>query len=580
MLSTVTQSTLIQSTTIQQWEEANALLANACSRFVDLSTLLLTQYTAHDKYSGDLAARIDSSFDYFQTVLDRQLVFAQAALAKTRNNLASCILSLPRETLSQIFLDVVFDPKDERYPSTGTVHIEHRVALIYHRLYSLIGVCAAWKEVALNCRALWSVVSLADPFSGKPRPISTNLSLERAGEKGLCLVAPLAEISSRGLRPLGGQLSRFSIFNIWEYPNANVSLPNFLEMLLEQAITPGTISMLSLGCSNKYTHSPRSKEPSQFLNNRLGRFEVDFIQLIQSLSVLLLQAVALDWKATSFTSLVALQIAEISLGFQPGIDAFLLALSSATELRDLKIITIRGISEGRGVMPTKKLSLLKLESLYFEDLPFNILEIFITTIAPGSYHLTVNLFPNFFQSESASDIFESPQVVVAIDDEICALLGRVTIHKLMLLKGNWGLWESTTGLRSLLKSLPTVKILVLDGFELDQDLLKALEKPSKSQVTRSPEFETLEFHCTTIKFPLEALRHGFKSLLASHRIKRLVLGRSYEDESKELAGGEFDGLVEWLKAQISHLSLYEDQTSGPEMYDKWQLWDGWYPETH
>ncbi|KAL5637359.1 hypothetical protein ACGC1H_001113 [Rhizoctonia solani] len=157
-----------ESGMIQQWEEANTLLTTAVSRFCDMSTLLEQQCTSRSKAPGNLISWIDSSLNYLQSTLGRQLTRARVSLAQTRNRLARPT-TIPHEILCEIFLHVVYDPTDADDPAAVMICMERRVEKIYRRLYSLLGVCTAWWRSGLAYKALWSVIPIVDRETGPQR---------------------------------------------------------------------------------------------------------------------------------------------------------------------------------------------------------------------------------------------------------------------------------------------------------------------------------------------------------------------------------------------------------------------------
>ncbi|CAE6434428.1 unnamed protein product [Rhizoctonia solani] len=228
---------------------------------------------------------------------------------------------------------------------------------------------------------------------------------------------------------------------------------------------------------------------------------------------------------------------------------------------------------------TNGLVLPKLEYLHIEDLSFNVLDLFMEALAPGSYHVTVNLYPAFSEGYFRSEEDLLNQSPVASEDEICAVLRTVKIDKLIICLDDHCLWSSNTGLRTLLKSVPGVKTLIMNFYTVDHNLLKALKQPPRPpswQSTRNdlfPKFETIEFHCSTVPSSLGDLKKGFRDLLASHPVKKMSLGVYFDDKGTEASLDEGNEVIDWFKATVPEFHLYRRQTDPPEMISSWQLWD-------
>ncbi|EUC60899.1 hypothetical protein RSOL_374740, partial [Rhizoctonia solani AG-3 Rhs1AP] len=561
---------------IQQWQESHTLLTTAVSRFCDSSTLLEQQCTSQSGNSGDLISRIDSSLDYLQSTLHQQLTLARVSLAQTRNRLARSAVSLPQEILCEIFRHVVYDPTDEDDPSAVMISMERRVEKIYRRLYSLLGVCTAWWRTGLDCKALWSVI----PVNLGRRPQSTTLALQRTGSNGLVLALSLPLDTGRIFDALATHLSRFSVINISSNFLPDYTFITLLKMILRNG-TSECISSISIKyCRKEEEIIHWGKHATKPFDTFLAALEPQFYQLVGSLSVLRLGALALNWGRTTFSDrLVVLQLSGISLGRQPGIDAFIAALSSAYELRDLKLISIQGVPNITTHIPVGDVSILPhLESLYIEDLCLSMFSIFMTFITPGSYHLTLNLYPSLSTSYFTVDGTPDIRATFASYAQVCAILRLIKIDKLIICMDESNPWSSATGLRALLKSVPKAQTIVMNSYHLDMDILRAFRQPPRPpswESTRDdlfPKLEVIEFHCSTIESPLGDLKKDIKYLLASHPVRRMVLGVHYHVENEAPLDEDNETIV-WLKATVPEFYLFPEQHDPPEKTIVWQLWD-------
>ncbi|KAG8704143.1 hypothetical protein FRC11_010172, partial [Ceratobasidium sp. 423] len=210
------------------------------------------------------------------------------------------------------------------------------------------------------------------------------------------------------------------------------------------------------------------------------------------------------------------------------------AISSASELRDLKIIDVqacRNSAETTDLMGRPKIALPKLQSLVLQDLWFNVLELFLLVIAPGSHHLTLGLTSRAVQIVHLYDTsgvhhYRSEKVEL---DDLIALLSRANFDRLFLAgdRGNVvnNIWLDGPGLRKLLASVPCLKELGMHDWNFDEDFCtwRFTISTSTSDIKRGqftfPSPEVLEL--TEVMITDEK---GFKRLLVNSSIQRMVLG--------------------------------------------------------
>ncbi|CAE6489199.1 unnamed protein product [Rhizoctonia solani] len=557
-------------TVIRDWEEAGASLARAISHFFDQSTHLESQCTMAATTHIDLVGRIDSSLDLFQSTLDGQLTQARWALAKTRNRLirATSILRLPEEILADIFCKFVYDPYEENQYSTSRSMNLH-VQMIYRRVHTLLGVCATWRNIAISCGALWSVVPIVDPGVGRPRILSTDLSLERANNRGLHLAIFNPHQSYSRIKTLASRLSQFDSINISSDSTIAFEIDEIIRLMMKDK-GPKLLSKLSL------KHSSINSLPDEATFNPFTRLDPEFLDLIKSLSALRLGGVTVDWAGISFSSrLTELWISGVTLDEIPLV-GFLSALSTATDLQHLKLINTRAMLDDDPGMITNAISFPKLKSLHFESLPFNFLKLLLDLIAPGPYHLTLNPCDDIHSNYPSEEWME--------DTEICALLSRRPVHKLILAVEEQGFWELSKGLHSVLRAVPQLKTLVLNYYDIRSDILKALVPRSKPGLPKSthpadtsfPKLEVLEIHGATFHSRLSEFKPNFFKILSHHPIQKIVLGGMVPivpgiENSAPL--GEDDDTVQWLKTKVPQLYVSLDPENAPDFVAEWQLWD-------
>ncbi|CAE7224865.1 unnamed protein product [Rhizoctonia solani] len=602
---------------IKQTEEARELLATAVSRFCDLSTLLETQYSDRGENSNELVACSDSSLDYLQSILTEQLTRARVSLSKTRNRHSQSILCLPQEIASEIFHKFVYGPTDDDLLSGFTVTpMERRIEIIYRRLYLLLAVCASWRRIALDFKTLWSVIPVGFPVIGRMHCPPADLCIQRAGTGGLYLAMLEGGAPGDQLPLLAQHIARFSDINV-HGDSDDQTLPRTLRALLEQGGL-STISNLSLRHQDvSYTghiftqQDARIRPNTTSLNNTLGDLEPRFSQMLKSLTTLRLSGASLDWPHTSFSSrLVILHVGEIRLGRQPDIDSFLSALTSATELRTLKLTNIWALPDHYTI--NKKAILPKLESLSLGDLNYTMQDILITAITPNSYHLTVKLDHKCFEKQlllaDGVTIFRT----VASNDELSSLMSKVPINNLILpmhMNGHAWTLGSVIILGMVLKAVPAVTTLVLNGHHIDQELLRSLVPSlgSPPHVPTFPRLEKIEFRCAVIRSSLAELKAGFEALLNHHPIRQMIFSKNpetgerqkgytllgfdvdslnYGEAERARVSAEFgqrerdnenpvenDEVIGWLETNVPGFGFIPEQAYVADALSTWHLWD-------
>ncbi|KAG8725894.1 hypothetical protein FRC11_001241, partial [Ceratobasidium sp. 423] len=86
----------------------------------------------------------------------------------------------------------------------------------------------------------------------------------------------------------------------------------------------------------------------------------------------------------------------------------------------------------------------------------------------------------------------------------------------------------------------------MNFYKLDQGVLQALTRPpmppslESTRNDRFPKLETVEFHCPTFSSPHSDLKKGFRDLLASHPVKKMVLRIHFEDKETDASLDEGD----------------------------------------
>ncbi|KDN34397.1 hypothetical protein RSAG8_12514, partial [Rhizoctonia solani AG-8 WAC10335] len=425
---------------------------------------------------------------------------------------SSIIMALPEEILSKIFTHVVYDTRDSYVMDV----LVHRIESIYQRLHALLAVCTAWRRVGLACPTLWTVVPFADHQKGHQRPLSAPLSLERAGSKGLHLAMSAWHFSPRRFKALTGHWHRFSVINVWSNTEDEEDIHHVLSALLKHS-PPVSISTLSL-----------RREPAlaDFFGRpyHLAHHEPSISRLISSLSVLRTNNINIEWPRITFTHrLINLELSNMKLYDNLAITAFFAALSSAKELKELKLVSfVIGLDQPGVTKPSGAVSLPKLQLLHLEHLYFNIIQFVLSAIAPGSYSLTLNPL-----EETFLDYISGREGDRVSEDRICTYLSGIKVHKLIL----WGqrrfFWSNKAGLARLLGSTPSVKTLVMNYYPTNLETLAALKRPSgpnSQKENNFPILTRLEMHGAYVEIPLARLKTVLNDALESHQIQRMVFG--------------------------------------------------------
>ncbi|KAG8727594.1 hypothetical protein FRC11_012850, partial [Ceratobasidium sp. 423] len=261
-----------------------------------------------------------------------------------------------------------------------------------------------------------------------------------------------------------------------------------------------------------------------------------------------------------------LRVERTALSGSSAITAFMAALSSARKLRDLKVIRVEAHADQGVILSISQLSLPKLETLYLEELYFNFLNpLLLASITPRSYHLTLN--PS--EQLNLNLLVDSGTEEINMQD-VHRLLVRFSINKLVLADPQQA-WATGRGLHNLLCSIPTLKALIIDFYQLDNKLLKALEPPSDTRNTAFPKLEIIEFRDSTVPGSISSL----KNLVTKHPIQRLVIGQEtlpMGSDELVIKLKEKDGIVRRLKANVPGFQFIQHDHEPPEFSDiVWKL---------
>ncbi|EUC60914.1 hypothetical protein RSOL_375790, partial [Rhizoctonia solani AG-3 Rhs1AP] len=519
-----------------------------------------------------LATQIDSALDTFHIELEQRVAQSRSILARTRNQVLSIspISCLSNEILSEIFTYVVYDPIDPSNP----VPMESSLVKIYKSLHCLLGVCSIWRNVILARGSFWSMIPIIELSSSsislrsQGRPCSTGLSLERSGTTDLHLAAIFGKISKCDDIDLTKYLSRLRSINI-------IARSTFvIGRLLNQILKPGSplhVSELSLRFESKVfsDHIPPQRPC-------LSHIEpwTNFEDLLESLSVLRLSDIMLDWSRITFSHrLVQLELQNTNLGSDSNLISLLTSLSSATELRTLELISVTTYPNPDTQITTTKpiISLPNLQTMVARNLYFNTLAILLSSITSRSHRLVLHLTGRTFEITPLSD--ENPEEVAT--ERAVDIFRQVTVDTLLLEAfEDEGPWLSAMDIWNFLHAMPDVKTLRMHDWDFYPEFCRMIQRPDVSSESKFPQFKYIYLSLVSIRD-----EEAFKNMVASYfesleRIElagSLITGPEGAELSGYLEGGE--PLVTWFRENAPNFVLNSNYGVPPEFRDPvWQLW--------
>ncbi|KAG8749063.1 hypothetical protein FRC11_011615, partial [Ceratobasidium sp. 423] len=149
------------------------------------------------------------------------------------------------------------------------------------------------------------------------------------------------------------------------------------------------------------------------------------------------------------------------------------------------------------------------------------------------------------------------------------LIARFPTNQLVL-SDTVPLWEDRKHLHDLLRSMPTLKKIVFNLYNLDNDLLKALEPPSSKNNNPFPKLEAIQFRGIYIADDLS----GLKTVVTKHQIQSLVLGLSGVRSDERVQLSEEDEIVRWLTEAVPFFRFICEDFDAPDcMNSVWKLWN-------
>ncbi|CAE6474035.1 unnamed protein product, partial [Rhizoctonia solani] len=564
--------------TIKRWEEAGASLVAAVQDYLDLCVNLGTNTVRDGAEPKDLVSRIDSTLDAVHTRISRCIGESTSALARTRNKVASLVHKFPEEVLSEIFLNVIFDRNSSK--GVELLSMKHGVWLVYRRLYNLMGVCSTWRDIAMARGAFWSIIPMVPSASPKSK-VPFELSLQRAGGSALHLAADNSSTSSLG--NLTAVLSRYGL----RFRTAIITMDD--EKAIRLAISEllkythhGSLSELSIQFTQSLGVLDDLPEDFDYVFPRGSPEQASFSSMMQSLTAFRTYGTLFHWDTIAFSArLTEFRIEQVALGYDDAIIPVVRALSSASSLRDLKIISVTTFRNARqdrdSLLPV---TFPNLESLLLQDLYLNTLEYLLPMLAPGSYSLALFLSQNSIEiSVSDDESIDESEVEFFDFVGLCRVLGHTSVDTLMLSGHQGSAWVRGAKLRRLLGSMPTLKTLKIENWEFGPELSewKYLRPGQNTQASSNDDsFPALEnLHLSSIRIRGSK---GFHKVVTSHPLQRVTLGGTIlvvrqDGTNRWRALKEGCPLVKWLRGKVPDVRLVEADYRPPEFCSN--LWKSW-----
>ncbi|KAF8737821.1 hypothetical protein RHS02_06020, partial [Rhizoctonia solani] len=609
---------------VKTWEEASALLLSAFDAYALASADLGAESSISGANPSEFSLKIDSILETVDTAILNQLPKISTNLKKQRNKLVSPTFHLPEEILSEIFRIFVFDPSLD---ATIPLDMEASVRLIYSRLGTLCTVSSAWRDI-LNARGrFWSVIPMiavrsTDPIT-KLEPYER--SFHNARDAPLHLAATIDHHTYKDtLKAISEHGPRLRTANfIINYINLKLAR-GFIKKLMRYNI--GVFSELSImhyyvpyvaPCDNSeydgyndynnYEPEPGLPTENDFIFPHDSPEHTSFAQFLGSLTAFRIRNVLFHWDNIAFSSrLVELRMQEVNLGYDDAIILFLKALSSASQLRDLKIIAVDTFHRPSITtrVDTHSITFPNLQTLLLEELYFNTFQIIVSMISPlhplvlsFNYKITqinkldddvININPNFLEDAEAN--IQNADTNIAGNNngptnpmELWDALGLIQVETLKL-TGRFTN-DSPPQIREAMRAMPGLLTLEVEDVDFTASPDEHGQHCHSDTLNRSNKFESdpdgkpfpaLEKLCLTRVIVEDST--AFREMVTSHPLRELVIGGrirlSDSDWPYSLQSISDDSdLVRWLRGVVPDVCVVDSDYRLPGFYNNvWQLW--------
>ncbi|GAB1524357.1 hypothetical protein RhiTH_007510 [Rhizoctonia solani] len=365
---------------------------------------------------------------------------------------------------------------------------------------------------------------------------------------------------------------------------------------------------------NNYEPEPGLPTEDDFIFPHDSPEHTSFAQFLGSLTAFRISNVLFHWDNIAFSSrLVELRMQEVNLGYDDAIILFLKALSSASQLRDLKIIavdTFHGPSITTRV-DTHSITFPNLQRLLLKELYFNTFQIIVSMISPLhplvlSFNCkitrinklddddddeVINLNPNFLE-DAEVDIQNADTNIVGNNNgpadpmELWDALGPIQVETLRL-PGTFTN-DLPPQIRKAMRAMPGLLTLEVDNVDFTASPDEHGQHCHSDTLNRSNKFESDPEDPEGKPFPaLEKLRltrvivddsTAFREMVTSHPLRELVIGgriRLSDSDGKNTLKPihEDSDLVRWLRGVVPDVRVVDGDYRLSGFYnDVWQLW--------
>ncbi|KAH7339437.1 hypothetical protein B0J17DRAFT_627540 [Rhizoctonia solani] len=564
---------------IERWKQVGAELSDTHRKYLDLCRSLKAASLQQGSHPLDLASHIDSTLGSLHTEIDQHLALSRTALARTRNELVSPLHRLPEELQSQIFLNVVISSDiwhDLEHDKPRWM--EDSLKAMQRCLYNLLHVCSMWRNVILARDVFQPTVGTYGfwrPTSHHPSYTDICVSEIQGGNLNLAVALPLpSDFEWDALRRHVRLFRSINILDGIHSPSFALS-QELINVFLESM--PSQLAELSIYQYTTKEYSQRfMPSEKQHIVRHNSYYWTPFLEIVKSLSVLRISGEAFSLMHMAFSSrLVELRLQNISIGYDSEFSEFLNVLSSAPELRDLKLISLITLHDKPvpwgAIQQQQHIMLPNLQSILLEELYFNTLELLLRWLTPGSCRLTL-----YLTGHSTEVLLGNSEEETVGIEKLCSLLRPITVDTLALSGDDPPVYT----VRSLLESMPTLKSLKIQLWVLDSEGRDALKRPEpqttsfESNTGVFPKLEQLHVVRLVVGHEGEKmLEEGLKDIVVSHSIQKMVLGDVYHDylNAKGLQGNE--PICVWLRTNVPEFHLNRAFIHAPEFYSHiWQLW--------
>ncbi|KAH7320401.1 hypothetical protein B0J17DRAFT_296891 [Rhizoctonia solani] len=378
---------------VQRWEDAHTCLLSALTAYMDTCMNLKNSSLSELSTNAEsLVPRIERHITSLSSFVAYQIFQIRSVLSTAQSQIASPIYALPEEVLVEIFSQVIYLPADNQPPDQS---MEQDLRSIYRRLYNLIGVCTSWRNTAVRKRGFWSIIPMIDKCKCSHQPLEevTERSLRRSGGTGLYIAMSTSLRLPTLLRPLLNYGKHIRALNI-----QTESRRTMKEVMSTLAVFASPETLTNLSIYLKPTVEFRdSTDAGWEVIRQPSQHQERHKKILGSLRALRIRVAHIDLYGLTFTNLVELRIEEVRLGFKSAFKRLLGAISSATNLQYLQLVSVSSYLDDEFLFDVQSsppnviddneqliVSLPNLKLVFLADMFFNDLKDIFQTFTPGN----------------------------------------------------------------------------------------------------------------------------------------------------------------------------------------------------